>query len=197
MQKSQRKKSFLTHFLSHLPGLLPFSTPLEHTKNFWVGLWGSFAGLGGTFKFGGSKGCINPWELSEIHQNSWIFIFPMILELNPAVDITYNFKVKKFQCQGWTFWYFSYKIESKYLNGKLVITITMPWFIQTPVMGEARIFSRGRFKISLKNCKNSLFQHMKFWVDFRKFSKNFLRKLWKMHYFSKYLTTHALISFRI
>ena len=64
-------------------------------------------------------------------------------------------------------------------------------------MGEARIFSRGRFKISLKNCKNSLFQHMKFWVDFRKFSKNFLRKLWKMHYFSKYLTTHALISFRI
>ena len=41
---------FFTHFLSHLPGLVSFYTPLEHTKIFWVGLGGSSAGLGGYFR---------------------------------------------------------------------------------------------------------------------------------------------------
>ena len=38
---------FFTHFLSHLPGLLSFYTPLEHTKTFGIGLGE------GTFDFGG------------------------------------------------------------------------------------------------------------------------------------------------
>ena len=55
-----------------------------------------------------------------------------------------------------------------------------------------KVFKKFRKKIS----KNALFYHMKFWENFWKFSKNFLRKLGKMHYFSiffKSVAMHALI----
>ena len=60
MQKSQGKIDFFTHFLSHLPGVLSFYTPLEHTKIFGVGLGGSSAGLGGYFRFWGDWGLYKP-----------------------------------------------------------------------------------------------------------------------------------------
>ena len=45
---------FFIHFLSHLPGLLSFYTPLEHTKIF-------FGWLGRVLSsWGGRGGCINP-----------------------------------------------------------------------------------------------------------------------------------------
>ena len=46
------KTDFFTHLLTHLPGLLSFYAPLEHTKNFGVSLGVVPASLGeGTFAF--------------------------------------------------------------------------------------------------------------------------------------------------
>ena len=38
--KNLNEKLIFSHFLSHLPGLLSFYAPLEHTKIFGVGLGG-------------------------------------------------------------------------------------------------------------------------------------------------------------
>ena len=50
-----------THFLSDLPGLLSFYTPLQHTKILGVGLGVVLPGLGVVSRGGGGRGCINPW----------------------------------------------------------------------------------------------------------------------------------------
>ena len=60
---------FFTQFLYHLPGLLSFYTPLQHTK---IG-GSSWSGLGGSFEFGG-RGLINPWIRFTRTSHKWTFL---------------------------------------------------------------------------------------------------------------------------